>query len=106
VEVGPPVGVNLHRLSDAAVAVHLVNYDYDRESDAVRVHRDVELRVRLDVPRSQAVVVTPGRPNPEVAVTVAGDVHTVRLEEIGAYAVLVLHDGQWSLGARPGSGAL
>jgi hypothetical protein len=106
VEVGPELGVNLHRLDDAAVAVHLVNYNYDSEVDAVRVHRDVELRIRLDVPRSQGVIITPGRGNPEVAVTVEGNLHTVRLDEVGAYAVVVLHDGQWSLGARPGSGAL
>ena len=50
------IAVNLHRLDDG-VAVHLINYGYDDERDAVAVIDELELAVRLpgelrDRPRS------------------------------------------------------
>ena len=95
-EVG--CATNLHRLSGGGVAVHLVNYDYDREVDAVRMVRDVEVAVRLDAPRRYASVVTPSGGWRDVELRHEGTDHVVSLDELGVYAVLVLHDGQETLG--------
>lgn len=92
VRIAPELGVNLHVLGEGGVAVHLVNYGYDRVTDAVTVQRELEVTVRLDTPRTRAVLVAPGRPDQEVALRVEGTVHTVLLESLNAYAVLMLHN--------------
>ncbi|HET6563551.1 MAG TPA: hypothetical protein VFG72_16910, partial [Marmoricola sp.] len=90
---------NLHRLSSGAVALHLVNYDYDASKDAMLVVADVEVAVRLEAPRRLASVVTPEGGWRDVELRHDGDTHVVALGDLGVYAVVVLHDGGEWVGA-------
>src|SRR5581483_9802770 len=51
------VAANVQHLADGSYALHLLNYDYDRDADAVRALTDVPLRVRLPKDRGHATVV-------------------------------------------------
>ena len=84
------IAVNLHRLDDAAVAVHLVNYGYDDPADAVAVIEDLELTVRLPTDHSSATLVRPGRPPEALDLSRDGDHYRVRLAGVGLYAVVEL----------------
>ncbi|MDX6325756.1 MAG: hypothetical protein QOK15_2110 [Nocardioidaceae bacterium] len=94
VEVSSPVGVNLHRLSDG-VALHLVNYDYDRDVDAVR--RTGELSVTVRLARTSAGDLTGAVYHPAdgdsvtLEVRSKGDVHQVTVPDLGAYGIVELH---------------
>jgi hypothetical protein len=93
VEVSTPLGVNVARLADGAAAVHLVNYDYDSEADAVRVRDDVTVSVRLPFEVGWAVHHDAGGRSTELAVTSKGDLHTVTVPQAGVYGVVELrHD--------------
>ncbi len=83
------VAVNLHRLEDAVV-VHLVNYGHDDERDAVAVVDTLELAVRLPTAYSTATLVRPERPREPLELSRDGDVHRVRLADVGLYTVVVL----------------
>jgi len=86
-----PVAVNLHSL-DGGVAIHLVNYDHDDDSDAVRRTGELELSVRLQSagPVRQAVYRPADGPALEVPVRSEDDVHRVTLPDVGVYAVVEL----------------
>jgi hypothetical protein len=89
VQVSEPLGVNLHRLDDG-VAVHLVNYDHDR--DAVRRTGEVTVSVRLGgatVPRAAVYRPADGEPS-ALPVSTRDDVHEVTLPGVGVYAVVEL----------------
>jgi hypothetical protein len=92
VEVSAPLGVNVARLADGGAAVHLVNYDYDSGTDAVRVRDDVTLSVRVPFEVASAVHHDAGSPaaSPELEVSGKGDTYTVALPRAGVYGVVEL----------------
>lgn len=81
------IAVNLHRLDDG-VAVHLVNYGYDDEGDAVAVTDDFELTVRPPEDLPTATAVRPGRSPEPLDLTRDGDRCRVRLTDVGLYTVV------------------
>jgi hypothetical protein len=93
VETTVPAAANIHQLSDGSCALHLVNYDYDPEADAVRAVCDVPLRVRLPKEMGRATAVTSDGTRTALDLSVADGVHTVRLESLGVYSIVVFHDG-------------
>ncbi|MQA24241.1 MAG: hypothetical protein GEU94_01945 [Micromonosporaceae bacterium] len=92
---GDPVGdiaVNIHRLVDDSAAVHLVNYGYDAERDAVEVVKDVELTVDLPFDAPSATLVTPEHGFTELQARSDHSAHTVHLDEVGLYSIVVFRD--------------
>ena len=87
------LATNLHRLPDGRVAAHLVNYDHDDEQDRVRIRTGVRLDLRLGLGPAggevTAEVVTPGRPARSLPVTTRDSTHTVELDAVGAYTIVV-----------------
>jgi hypothetical protein len=83
------LATNLYRLPDGRIAAHLVNYDYDDEQDCVRVATSVRLNVVLADALMTAEVVSPGRPPMPLTVTSRGSGHTVELEAVGVYTIVV-----------------
>ncbi|MGW0229366.1 hypothetical protein ACWDWO_13700 [Actinopolymorpha singaporensis] len=85
------VAVNVARLSGDSAAVHLVNYAYDAEIDAVRHHTDVSLRVRLPVATSGRVVYhAPGIPSFDLPVRRDGMTVEVSIPRVGVYGIVEL----------------
>jgi hypothetical protein len=85
--------VNIARLADGSAAVHVLNYGYDEERDSVTELSDVELSVSLPLSAARATVLTADGKRSEVDVTVDGDRHTLRLDHLGLYTVVVLPAG-------------
>ena len=83
------IAVNLHSLDDGA-AVHLINYGYDDERDAVAVIAELELTVRLGGRFATATAVRPGQSAEPLELVKDGDSYRVRLAEVGLYTVVVL----------------
>lgn len=96
VDTTAAVAANLQQLPDGSVALHLVNYDYDRDADAVRVLTDVPLRVRLPKDREHATVISSDGVRTPLGLGREGDAHVVRLDRLGVYSVVVFHDGELS----------
>jgi hypothetical protein len=90
VEISGGVGVNIARTADGSAAVHLVNYDYDRQADRVRVRSDVELRVRLPFEAGDATLLGCDGGTFTLPVRRDGDAHVVTLPELGVYGVVVM----------------
>jgi len=88
------VAANLQHLADGSYALHLVNYDYDRDADAVRTLSDVPLRVRLPKDREHATVVASDGTRTAVDVVREDGAHVVRLASLGVYSIVVFHDGE------------
>ena len=93
------LGVNIQHLPDGTAAVHLVNYDYDREQDGVRSLTDIELTVELGLPRPQVTVLTSRGDKSAQEAAVDGAVHTVHLEELGVYSIVAFSRGAVDAGA-------
>lgn len=95
--VDADLAVNTSRLRDGSAAIHLVNYAYDVMSDRVEPLSIVHLRVRLPVAFSEATLIRPGMPDIDVAsrseVDNRGVTYELVLDDIGVYAVVVLHNG-------------
>jgi hypothetical protein len=93
VTLSVPLGVNAHRLPEG-VAVHLVNYDIDRDEHALRRTGEVTVSVRFDgAPADtlcEAVLHTPDAPEQTLHVRVEDGVRTVTLPDLGVYAVIEL----------------
>lgn len=94
VETTAPVAANLQQLADGSSALHLVNYDYDPAADAVRPVADVTLRVRLPKDKQRATLVTPDGRRTPLDLVREDDRHLVRIESLGLYSIVVLHDGE------------
>jgi hypothetical protein len=92
VETTVSAGANIHQLADGSYALHLVNYDYDADTDAVRVVPDVPLRVALSKEKERATAVAPDGTWTALDLTREGGRHEVRLVGLGAYAIVVFHD--------------
>jgi hypothetical protein len=91
------VAVNVARLPGGSAAVHLVSYGYDEQLDRVTPVAGVELSVRLPIGATSATVVTSDGKRTDVEVAVDGDTHTLRLQHLGLYTIVVLP----ALGERP-----
>jgi hypothetical protein len=87
---GDMLATNVMRLPDGRTAVHVVNYGYDAEEDRVRPF-DTDLTVRLFRPHARAAgYFCDGRVTPlEVRVEERGFRHTVVLDALGPYAIVV-----------------
>lgn len=88
------VAANLQHLADGSYALHLVNYDYDRDADAVRALTGVPLRVRLPEARRQATMVASDGTRTPLTPAREDDAHVVRLDSLGVYTIVVFHDGE------------
>jgi hypothetical protein len=97
-QVQTPVSVaaNLQHLADGSYALHLVNYDYDRDADAVRTLTDVPLRARLPEPRERATLIANDGSRTILEVARDGGAHAVRVPSLGLHAIVVFHDGELS----------
>ncbi len=84
---------NLHRLVDGTIALHLVNYGYDREADAVLPVTDVDVAVTLPSPRTGARLVSPDGTDRRLEVRQVDGRHVVTLDRLGVYAIVVFDDG-------------
>jgi hypothetical protein len=85
--------VNIARLADGSAAVHVLNYGYDEQLDGVTALSDVELTVSLPLRAGRATVLTSEGKSTDVDVTLDGDRHTVRIDRLGLYTVVVLPAG-------------
>ncbi|MFE9657284.1 hypothetical protein [Micromonospora sp. NPDC006431] len=94
VETTVSAAANVQHLADGSYALHLVNYDYDRDVDAVRALTDVPLRVRLPKEREHATVVASDGTRTPLEVVREEGAHVVRLGSLGVYAIVVFHDGE------------
>ncbi|TDD11710.1 hypothetical protein E1292_04105 [Nonomuraea deserti] len=94
VETAVSAAANVQHLADGSYALHLVNYDYDRDADAVRELTDVPLRVRLPEVRKHATAVTCDGTRTPLEVAREDGAHVVRLGSLGVYAIVVFHDGE------------
>ncbi|MDX6319717.1 MAG: hypothetical protein QOD35_3117, partial [Nocardioidaceae bacterium] len=92
VEVGAPVGVNIHGLPDGAAAVHLVNFDYDEAADRVETLDDVALTVRLGAPLTRATLYGSDGDITDLDVKSDEASSSVRLDRLGLYGIVVFHD--------------
>jgi len=90
VETHPGLGAQVNRLDDGAAAVHLLNYDYDADLDAVRPVEDVEVVVRLPFEAARATYLVNGAEPVELGLKVDSGRHVVRLRDLGVYGVVVL----------------
>jgi hypothetical protein len=89
------VAVNLHRLDDGATAVHLVNYDYDRDADRVVPRTGVRLTVRLPAGPARATLVTPDGGARALTLEMFDGACSVDLAELPLYAIVVFEaDGE------------
>ncbi|GAA5145443.1 hypothetical protein GCM10023340_14780 [Nocardioides marinquilinus] len=93
VDTSAAVTTNLQHLADGSYALHVVNYDYDAVDDAVRPVSDATLRVRTPEPRGRATLVTSDGRRVGLDVVHEDGVHVVRVEGLGVYSIVVLHDG-------------
>jgi hypothetical protein len=93
VETSVSAAANLHQLADGSYALHLVNYGYDPDADAVRAVPDVRLRVALPKAKERATAITPDGARTTLELTRDDGRHDVRLDRLGAYAIVVFHDG-------------
>lgn len=94
VETTVSAAANIQHLADGSYALHLVNYDYDWDADAVRAHTDVPLRVRLPEGRQHATMVASGGTRRPLEVVHEDGTHVVRLDTLGVYTIVVFHDGE------------
>jgi hypothetical protein len=83
------VAVNVQQLADGRAALHLVNYDYDVESDRVRTAEAVVVNVRLPFEPLEATVVTPDAEPQSVEIAVVDGSTQFVLDQLGVYAVVV-----------------
>jgi len=89
------VATNIQRLEDGSAALHLVNYGYRPDQDAVLPVPGGTVTVRLSAsfgatPIGRATVIRPGAPDVEVPVSVTEERCTVELAEVPLYCIVLL----------------
>jgi hypothetical protein len=94
VETTASVAANIQQLADGSYALHLVNYDYDAPADAVRAVPDVPLRVSLPRGMERATLVTSDGRRTALELAREDTVHTVTVDSLGVYSIVVFHDGE------------
>lgn len=91
VDLGELGAVSVHALEDGTAAVHLLNFDYDEDADAVREKIDVPLTVTLGDNVTTATLHRPGREPENLQITgAAGGSHSLTVPALGTYAVIHL----------------
>lgn len=90
--VSAPATANIQALPTGAAAVHLVNYDYRADDDAVHVATDVELSVALSEPKSHATLVASDGTRRPLELRRDGGLHQVTIDRLGVYTIVVLHN--------------
>lgn len=81
---------SVHALADGSLAVHVVNFDYEEERDAVRVRPDFEVGLRTDRPVGTATVHRPDREAEVVPVRVEDGIAWATIPTLELYAVVHL----------------
>jgi hypothetical protein len=94
VETSVSVAANIQQLADGSCALHLLNYDYDPEADAVRALPDVPLTVRLPKDKERATLVTTDGDRTSLALERSDTAHTVTVPSLELYSIVVFHDGE------------
>jgi hypothetical protein len=94
VELPVSAAANLQQLADGSFALHLVNYDYSSETDAVRTVPDVPLCVRLPKDKEAATLVTTDGRRTPLPLTAEDGAHRVTLPSLELYSIVVFHDGE------------
>jgi hypothetical protein len=94
VETDVPAAANIQQLADGSYALHLVNYDYGPAADAVREVHDVRLRVSLPKGKERATAVASDGTRVPLDLDRADGVHSVTLDRLGVYSIVVFHDGE------------
>jgi hypothetical protein len=94
VDTDVTAAANIQQLADGSYALHLVNYDYDAVADAVRAVTDVRLGVRLPKHKENATAVASDGTRVALDLRIEAGVHTVTLDRLGVYAIVVFHDGE------------
>ncbi|MDG4824151.1 hypothetical protein O7635_20055 [Asanoa sp. WMMD1127] len=83
------LAVNTAALAGGAVAVHVVNYGYDADTDGVRPTGEVSLDVRLPGSLGTATAYGSDGSVTPLAVTAADGRHRVALDGLGPYTIVV-----------------
>jgi hypothetical protein len=89
------LAVNIARLDDGSAAVHLLDYRYLPESDAVAAVENVEVTVRLPFAATAATLISPdgvGQGAQTLALEVDGESATVRLPSFRLYGIVVFEE--------------
>ncbi|MDR1431063.1 MAG: hypothetical protein LBI99_02960 [Propionibacteriaceae bacterium] len=89
-DLGPLAAVNLQRVGDGRVALHIVNYDVDQRTDEVRPRVDVPIELRVRASGAQAMLHMPGYAPKEIAVRNSDGLVRLVLPLLETYAVVVL----------------
>jgi hypothetical protein len=92
VTVSADLAVNVARPAPGSAAVHLLDYRYDPEADAVPAISDVDLAVRLPFTPASAVLVSPGGEDVALPIEFDGESATVRLPSFRLYGVAVFEE--------------
>lgn len=82
------MAVSVHLLDDDSVALHLVNFAYQEQTDRVVPRTDVRVGIRTDRPVTTATLHRPGLPVVSVPLTVADGVASVDIDRIDLYCVV------------------
>ncbi|MFD4957807.1 hypothetical protein [Microbacterium sp. NPDC058389] len=93
-DLGPLAAASLHELQSGAVALHLVNYDYDEESDVVRPRTGVTVGAQLAGTFSRARLYAPGEQAVDLELTQQEGVWTVTVPQLATYAVIEFSQGE------------
>jgi hypothetical protein len=84
--------VHLQR-TPAGVALHLIRYDYDADSDSVLPLDELELGIELDRGYGSARAFAPGEV-PRVELNTTGGLHTLKLHDVPIYSIVELREGE------------
>lgn len=85
----PNLSVTLQRV-DEGIAVHILRYDYDEETDTVPPLDELEVSVRLPEQYDEATTFDQGN---RVSATLSrkGETHTLSLRDVPLYSIVLLH---------------
>jgi hypothetical protein len=85
------IGVHVQQLADGA-AIHIVNYAYDAQQDAVAAAENVRLTMRLPQRYGTATCYVPGQEPRPLEMTVDARSHTFFLEHVSLYTIIRLRE--------------
>jgi hypothetical protein len=93
VTLNRPADLGLHvQHVPGGVALHLVNYDYDRAADAVKAAEGVEIGIRLPHRYTSATLYVPGREPRAMELQTDGNVYTLWFDRLPVYSIVLLKD--------------
>jgi hypothetical protein len=90
VEISPEIdlAINIQKV-DQGAAIHLLRYDYDPAADGVAPLEELKLSIRLPNTYDHVQVFGPGE-KPEASLTIDGDKHSIVLNNVPLYTILLL----------------